>query len=144
MALVKFKNDYNRAFDSVFAPLFSDVFENVMNTPFTNTLPSVNIVEDKGTFKIELAAPGLAKEDFKIALEKNILTISAEKKSENKEEEKGKFVRKEYSYSSFKRSFSLPDNIKAEGIKAEYQDGVLKLSIQKNEASDETREIHIS
>jgi HSP20 family protein len=99
------------------------------------TIPSVNITEEKDGFLIEVAAPGLKKEDFNIELEGNLLTISSEKESETKEgdESKDKFFRREYSYSSFTRSFTLPENTDAEKISAKYADGVLKLNIAKKE-----------
>jgi len=83
---------------------------------------------------LSLAAPGMKKEDFKIDVDGNILTISSEKE-ENKEDKNKKFTRKEYSYSSFSRSFSLPEEIKQEKINAKYEDGVLKISLPRKEES---------
>ena len=79
-----------------------------------------------------LAAPGMKKDDFKIDVDGNMLTISSEKE-ENKEEKNKKFTRKEYSYSSFSRCFSLPEEIKQEDINAKYEDGVLKISLPRKE-----------
>lgn len=94
------------------------------------TVPSVNIRETEKEFFVELAAPGLNKKDFKIAIENGMLTISAEKKVEKEEKEK-EFTRKEFSYSNFSRSFMLPENINEEKIEAHYEDGLLKLQLLK-------------
>ena len=95
-------------------------------------VPAVNITETKDEYLVSLAAPGLKKDDFKISLEGNMLTISSEKE-EHKEESDKKFTRQEYSYSSFSRSFTLPEEINQEKIGAKYEDGVLKLSLPRKE-----------
>ena len=97
-----------------------------------NTVPAVNITENKDDFKVAMAAPGIKKDDFSIDMEGNMLTISCEKE-ENKEEKDERFNRKEYNYSSFSRSFTLPDDINKEKIEARYEDGVLKLVLPKKE-----------
>ena len=93
-------------------------------------VPAVNIMEHKDEYQVSLAAPGLKKDDFNIAVDGNMLTISSEKE-ENKEEKDKRFTRKEYSYSSFSRSFTLPEEINKEKIEAKYEDGVLKLSLPR-------------
>jgi len=95
-------------------------------------VPAVNIVENEKEFVVELAAPGLDKKDFNIAVENGVLTISAEKELE-KEEEKKNYTRKEYSFEQFARSFTLPENVSEEKIKAHYEDGILKLQLAKKE-----------
>jgi HSP20 family protein len=106
-------------------------------------VPAVNIAENENEFHIELASPGLKKEDFKINLDKNVLTISAEKKSENVEEGK-KFSKREYSYNSFTRSFTLPESADHSKIEADYTDGILKLTVaKKEEAKFQSREIAV-
>ena len=97
-------------------------------------VPAVNVKETEKTFDVELAAPGLSKKDFKITAEDGILTVSSEKKEETEQKEKD-YTRKEFEYSSFSRSFSLPQNANEEDIKAAYEDGVLKLSITKRVVS---------
>lgn len=92
----------------------------------TMNVPAVNITQEKGEYKIELAVPGMKKEDFKIDVDGNMLTISSEKEESNEEKQK-RFTRKEYSYSSFTRSFTLPEEVNQEKIEAKYEDGVLKL-----------------
>ena len=96
------------------------------------TQPSVNIVENENDFVVEVAAPGLTKEDFNLTVEDEVLTISGEKKQE-KEEKDGTFTRREFNYSSFSRSFHLPETCKSEEISASYNNGVLTLSIPKRE-----------
>ena len=94
--------------------------------------PAVNIIEGDQDFRVEVAAPGIHKEDFKVHVEKNILEISAEKKDEQVTEDI-KYLRKEFSYSEFKRTFSLPSRVEAEKIKATHKNGVLTVEIPKRD-----------
>ena len=100
----------------------------------TLSVPAVNITENNKQYDISVAAPGMKKDDFKINIEGNMLTVSAEKE-ENKEEKDAKYNRKEYSYSSFSRSFTMPDEVMSDKIEASYEDGILKLMLPKNEDS---------
>ncbi len=100
------------------------------------SVPAVNISESKEDFKIEIAAPGLSKEDFKIDLNNNILTISSEKKDE-KNENTPKYMRREFCYTSFSRSFSLPQLVNSEQISATHANGILMISIPKKEEAKE-------
>ena len=118
-------------FDDFFKP-WNEWFDNGGILGRTMNVPAVNITENKDAYMVSLAAPGLKKDDFKIAVEGNMLTISSEKE-ETKEEKDKKFTRKEYSYSSFSRSFTLPEEINKEKIDAKYEDGVLKLSLPRKE-----------
>ena len=144
MTLVKFNNGQK----NVVNPWFSDVFDSIINDSFlndrlVNKTPAVNIAETENEFDIELAAPGLKKEDFKISIDKNVLTVSAEKKTENVEEGK-KYSKREYSYNSFVRSFTLPETADQSKIDAQYIDGVLKLAVaKKEEAKFQSREIAV-
>jgi HSP20 family protein len=95
-------------------------------------MPAVNITEKKDDYLISMAAPGLKKEDFKIDVEGNMLTISSEKEEENEEKDE-RYTRQEYSYSSFERSFTLPDEVNKDKIEAQYKDGVLELVLPKKE-----------
>jgi HSP20 family protein len=135
MALVKFRN--KDMFPSIFNDFFDRDLFDLTNTSFMNsTLPAVNIKESKEDYQVEVAAPGMNKDDFKIELENNFLVISSEK--EDKKEEEGKeFTRREFSYQSFKRSFSLPKTIEDTKIKANYKDGVLKITLPKKEEAKE-------
>ncbi len=96
------------------------------------SVPAVNVREGKDHYTIEVAAPGLNKEDFRINLEKNILTISSEKEAK-KEENEERFMRREFSYASFCRSFSLPQTIDSEKIMASHKDGILYVEIPKKD-----------
>ena len=108
------------------------------------TVPAVNVTENDNAYLVSLAAPGLKKDDFNIDLEGNILTISCEKE-ENKEEKEAKFTRKEYSYSSFSRSFTLPQEVLQDKIDAAYEEGVLKLTLpKKEEAKKQSASKHIT
>jgi len=122
-----------------------DFLSNFFDTQTGISMPSVNIVEGKDDFRIEVAAPGLEKKDFKINLENNVLTISSEKEVKN-EQTDDKYMRREFSYSSFQRSFALPNTVDAEKINANYKDGVLYLVIPKKEEAKEkpARTIKIS
>lgn len=93
-----------------------------------NYMPAVNITEQKDAYLVSLAAPGLKKEDFKIDIDGNLLTISSSKE-EKKEETEAKFTRKEYNYSSFSRTFTLPEEITKEKIEAKYEDGILNITL---------------
>ena len=96
------------------------------------TVPNVNVVENKDDYQISVAAPGLKKSDFNIDVDGNMLTVSCEKE-ETKDEKDSRHTRREYNYSSFSRSFTLPDEIVKDKIEATYEDGVLKLNLPKKE-----------
>jgi len=145
MTLVKFNNGHKT---NAVNPWFNDVFDSLINDSrlndrFINKTPAVNIAETENEFHIELAVPGLKKEDFKISLDKNVLSVSAEKKTENVDEGK-KYSKREYSYDSFVRSFTLPETADRAKIDAQYNDGVLSLSVaKKEEAKFQPREIAV-
>ncbi len=109
---------------------FFDQDDSWMPKFMKHSLPAVNIKDLESKFEIELAVPGLSKKDINVSINHGILTISAEKKEE-KEEKNKEYTRKEFSFSSFSRSFNLPENAEEEGIDANYEDGILKLSINK-------------
>jgi HSP20 family protein len=145
MTLVKFSEGKNRG---LARPGFDDMFESIFNDTFlsdrmVSRVPAVNISETDGHYHIELAAPGLKKDDFKVDLDGDVLSISAEKQSEQTENDK-KYNKREYSYSSFVRSFTLPDSVDDADIEAEYTDGVLKINVaKKEEARAASRHIEI-
>lgn len=112
--------------------LFQSTLSDVIGSDHTASSPSVNIMEHDKHYVLDLAAPGLTKQDFNISIEQDHLVISAEKKSE-REETEGRFTRREFSYGSFKRSFHLDDKIKRDAITAAYEDGVLKVSLPKKD-----------
>lgn len=98
------------------------------------SIPAVNIQENEDSFLVEVAAPGKSKDAFKIELDHDVLTISAEeKKEEENTEDNRNYTRKEFSYSHFKRAFSLPDSVDSEKIQANYKNGVLEIALPKRE-----------
>ncbi len=99
------------------------------------SIPAVNVVEGKNAFKLEVGAPGFKKEDFKIEVDNGCLTISGETKSE-KEDKEDKVTRREFSFNSFSRSFTMPENVKSDDISAKYQDGILLLTLPKSKKAD--------
>ncbi|MCB0771117.1 MAG: Hsp20/alpha crystallin family protein [Flavobacteriales bacterium] len=105
------------------APMFRGADEEV-------TIPAVNIKENAKNFEIELAAPGYKKEDLKVTVEDGMLAISSEKE-QKAEKEEGGYSRKEFSYTSFNRAFMLPENVDPDSVKARFEDGVLKLTVDK-------------
>lgn len=114
--------------------------------PFEKTIPAVNISEDEKSYKVDVVAPGMKKDNFKVNVEDDILTISAEAKFETKEEDESRqYSRREYTHNSFTRSFRLPDNAKDDSISANYEDGVLKLTIPKTKSQvKSTKEIKVN
>jgi len=130
-ALTRLNETMPSVFDDFFRP-WTDLFDNGGWNVRPINVPAVNITEQPNEYLLTLAAPGMKKEDFKIDVDGNMLTISSEQE-ENKEEKNKKFTRKEYSYSSFSRCFSLPEEIKQENIDAKYVDGVLKITLPRKE-----------
>jgi len=112
---------------------------------FENGFPAVNIAENDKNYEVEVVAPGFKKEDFKLKVDDDVLTISAESRSERKEDDnKKEYTRREYSYSSFTRSFHLPDSVKDDAIEASYKDGILQLELPKSKVQTKvTKEIAI-
>ena len=128
--LARFNRRYVPAYWDDF---FNDTYHNSFNSIACNgTSPAVNVVEDDKEYRIDVAVPGLSRKDFRIDLEDEILTISSENK-ESKEEKKHNYMRKEFSYSSFKRSFQLPETIDQENIKAHQDAGILTISLPKKD-----------
>lgn len=109
-----------------------DLLGNILDNYTGINMPAVNIVEEKDNYMIEVAAPGLEKKDFKIDLNNNVLTISSEV-SDEKEDKQERYMRREFSYSSFKRSFTLPDTAQVDKIAANHKNGILQITIPKKE-----------
>jgi HSP20 family protein len=132
MSLLKISNQNPLLFDHLFE---NDLFDwSNRNFSTTNTtLPSVNIKESAEDFDVEVAAPGFGKNDFKIELNHDRLTISSEKKIDNETKEGQQFTRREFSYQSFSRSFALPNTADSEKIGAKYENGILRVTIPKKE-----------
>ena len=96
-------------------------------------VPPVNIKETDNAFTVSLMAPGFKKENFNLEVDNDLLTISSEVKNEKTEQEEGKFTRREFSYSSFKRAFTLPETVNTDDINAAYEDGILTITLPKKE-----------
>ena len=145
MSLVKWNNEKN---NNALMPGFNDILENFFNDSFVadrlvSRVPAVNISETPEAYHIELAAPGLKKQDFKISTERNLLTVSVEQRNENTETQK-RYNKREFSYTSFVRSFTLPDTADDSRIEAIYNDGVLQIDVaKKEEAKMVSRQIEI-
>lgn len=107
-------------------------FGKFMDKFWDSASPAVNISESGNAYAMEIVVPGFKKEDINVDVEKDILTVSAEAKSESSEEKK-EYTRKEYNFSSFKHSYMLPDNVKDDAITAEYKDGILHLTLPKSD-----------
>ncbi|GAA4321645.1 Hsp20/alpha crystallin family protein [Mucilaginibacter gynuensis] len=141
MTLVKFNSDKRN--NGSLLPVFNDVFDSILNDTFfndrlTSRVPAANISETEEHFHVELAAPGFKKEDFKINLDRNVLNISVEQRTEDDNQQKS-YSKREYSYASWVRSFTLPEIANPENIEATYTDGVLKIDIAKREEAKMVR-----
>ena len=132
MALARFSGYYPSVFDRLFE---NDLFDwSNRNFSATNTtLPSVNIKESNEDFEVEVAAPGLNRDDFKIEVEHGLLRISSEKEVSNETADGQQFTQREFSYQSFCRSFTLPNSADSDKIGAKYENGILRISIPKKE-----------
>jgi HSP20 family protein len=120
-----------RTFSPFLSNLFDDEFFPVL-TNRTSSMPAVNIKESDKDFILELAVPGIDKKDLKIDINDDVVTISSESRSEKEEDNDG-YKRKEFSYSTFCRSFYLPENVNRDKIQASYKDGILKVELPKQE-----------
>ena len=113
--------------------IFNDFFDNEWMVKANATAPAINVIESEKAYKVELAAPGMTKEDFNVRIdEENNLVISMEKKTENKEEKKdGRYLRREFSYSKFQQTMILPENVDKDHISAQVENGVLNIELPK-------------
>ena len=142
-SLIKSGETFPAMFDDFFKP-WNEWLGNGGSWGKVLTVPAVNITENNDDFKVTVAAPGLKKNDFTIDVEGNMLTISSEKE-ENFEQKEARYTRKEYSYTSFNRSFSLPEEVNQGKIEASYAEGVLTVVLpKKEEAKKQTVAKHIS
>lgn len=148
MRMVKFNSENKNNAQRGLMPAFSNVFDSVFTDGFfsgrdTALVPAVNICDVNDRFQIELAAPGLNKEDFKISLDRRMLTVSvAKEQAEN--DEQANYTRREFSYVAFTRSFTLPEVADEHSISASYQDGILRVDIPKKEdAKKQVRQIQV-
>ena len=122
--------------------IFNDFFDNDWMVKANATAPAINVIESDKDYKVEVAAPGMTKEDFNIHLsEDNELVISMEKKNETKEEDKGnkKYLRREFSYSKFHQALILPDDVEKDKINANVTDGVLTIELPKRTPEEKAK-----
>ena len=150
MTLARLSDNVFPSFPSFFNKFIEGDMMDWSNSNFAgtnSTLPAVNIKENENEFEIEVAAPGMKKSDFKVNFDNGRLTISTEQKEEKKQGNDEKYTRREYSYRSFQRSFSIPENVvEGEKIQASYTDGILHINLPKREEvkPKPAREIKIS
>lgn len=142
-ALTRLSEKMPSLFEDFFKP-WNEFFDNGGLWGRVVNVPAVNITEQKDQYLVAVAVPGMKKSDFKINVDGNILTISSEKE-DTKEEKDKKFTKKEYSYSSFSRCFTLPDEVNKEKIDAHYEEGVLKISLPRieNEKKPSAKQIAV-
>lgn len=146
MSLINWRRgDWMPAFNNMVENFFND--EDFFNTwKVATTVPAVNVIETDTGYNLELAAPGMKKEDFNVEIKNGMLTISAETKKEA-EEKKENYARREFSYHAFSRAFRLPENAMTEKVDATYADGVLKLMLPKKMVSkveDQIKKIQVA
>ena len=135
MSLIK-RDSYLPAWSNLFNDFLNRDWYDWSNQNFSltnTTIPSVNIKESENGFEVEMAAPGMKKEDFNLEIHNNVLTISSEKQTENKTEDDKNVTRREFSYQSFSRSFTMPVIVDTDKISAAYENGILRVNIPKKE-----------
>lgn len=142
--LVRYKNASSRNLDAFFNDFFNrSLTDFIGNDMAVASTPAINVIEQENEYHIELAAPGMSRENFDIQVERDTVTIKGEQRH-NEEENDEKYVRREFNYTAFKRSFNVPTNVNVEEIGAKYQDGVLTLSFPKRvDKKEATRTIEI-
>lgn len=135
MTLIRTNRDYypslNRFFEDFFNTELGD-WKRQNYAGNNSTLPKVNILEDENGYTVEMAAPGMEKSDFQVQLDQNLMTISSEKKVDDRQN-RGNYTKREFAYESFTRSFTLPESADGGKISARYENGILTVSIPKKE-----------
>lgn len=129
--------------DHIVSDFFNSNLNDIFRSDFTWNTPSVNIIEEDVSYKIEVAAPGLEKKDFNVEVNEGQLIISVNRKTESEEKEKDHYTRREFNYQSFKRSFHLPDTVNSESIDGSYKNGVLTIALPKKEEAKTKEPINI-
>jgi HSP20 family protein len=146
MTLVKFNRPVTKSFSNLVDDFFGEVpalFNESFNKSVSNVFVPVNVKESEANYQLDVVAPGFDKNDFKVSVDGNLLTVSAERKTEEKKENE-KQVRNEYRYRSFKRLFTLDEKTDAAGIDAKYINGVLTLNLPKKaEVKEAVKEISV-
>lgn len=130
----------NNWIPSIFNDFFADPW---VPSKIAGTAPAINVSEDNKEYKVEVAAPGMTKDDFKINVANDELVISMEKKADSKDDDKDKkYLRREFSYSKFEQHLTLPDNVERDNISAGMNDGVLTIDIPKMTEEEKAQEMH--
>lgn len=145
MTLVRFKNNHELLRDSMIPKFFNSVFNDFFPETASDSRffsPRVDIVEKDNQFEVHASLPGMKKEEIKIDLKKDLLTISGERKFQNEQKE-AKYHLVESHYGSFSRSFNLPETVSKENIQAEFKDGILTLVLPKTEPKDNSVKIEV-
>ncbi len=146
MSLIKLntRNSAVSPFDALFNDFFEgEFFPSTRNNARFGSVPAANIKESEKDFLVEIAAPGMKKEDFKLELNEELLSIRAERKEQH-EESKDRYTKREFNYASFVRSFRLPEGVDVEKIAATYNDGILSIEIPKMEVAQKQKVREIS
>lgn len=138
MSLIK-RDSYLPAWSNIFNDFLNRDWYDGSNQNFSltnTTIPAVNIKETEHEFEVEMAAPGMQKDDFRLEIHNNVLTFSSEKQTENKTEECKNLTRREFSYQSFSRSFTMPVIVDTDKISAKYENGIFRVNIPKKEEAN--------
>lgn len=146
MTLVKFNPAYSNSFNALIENFFGRTMDELFDSMANQyTMPAVNIYEAGNAYKVEVAAPGLKKENFNIEVNNNVLTIQYKQMEENKtSDEQNRFYKREFRFANFRRSFTLPKNVNLEGIQASYTDGILTVEVPKKEEAKNTNAITVA
>ncbi|MEP6794766.1 MAG: Hsp20/alpha crystallin family protein [Saprospiraceae bacterium] len=123
--------------------LFNTTLSDAIGMDYSVSNPAVNVTEEDAKYNLQLAAPGLTKQDFNIRIENDHLIISVERKNEKEESVPGRFTRREFNYSAFKKSFQLDDKINRQGITAAYENGILNVTLPKKDVTQEKSSSHV-
>ncbi len=127
--------------------MLDDMFERNFNTGFERNcgcVPATNILENEESFEIQLAVPGMKKEDFNMEVEDGVLSVVFQKKEEDKEKQQGEYLRREFDMDEFTRSFSIPKTADADNIKAKYENGILFITVPKIDKARLSKQIKIT
>ncbi|MCO6476348.1 MAG: Hsp20/alpha crystallin family protein [Phaeodactylibacter sp.] len=142
MSLVRYNPFATKSVSNFFDEMFNRNITDFFGSDFSMSTPSVNVVEKDDSYRVEVAAPGLEKEDFEVSVDNGFLNISAKKEHKDEVKEGDKYMRREFNFSSFTRSFQLPETVKADDIAANYENGVLKITLpKKDEAKIEAAKV---
>ena len=133
MSLITYNPFATKSVGNFFDDFFNRGITDFVGSDFSVSTPSVNVVETENSYRVEVAAPGLEKQDFEVSIDNGSLNISARKEHQEEVKDGDKYMRREFNFTSFTRSFQLPDTVKADDIAANYENGVLKITLPKKE-----------